>query len=65
MITLQEYIDTGFTPEQINRMYESLLITNDLIIRLICGDFLSINQAVDDALLWLDGFASYSKEMIN
>lgn len=62
MPTLQDYIDTGFSPERIIKMYESLSGTYDLISRLIIGDYYSINEAVNDAIWWLDGYASYSKE---
>jgi len=62
MPTLQDYIDTGFSPEQIVRMYKNLTEIYDLISRLIMGDMESINEAVNDAVYWLDGYASYSKE---
>jgi len=65
MDTLKDYQRTGFSVAQINKMYESLLIVQDLITRLICGDFLSINKAVDDAIWFLDGVASFNKENLN
>jgi hypothetical protein len=60
--TLQDYIETGFTPEQINIMYNNLLETQSLIYNLICGDRDIVEQAVDDAMIWLDSFIGYSKE---
>ena len=62
MVTLEQYEATGFTPEQIIRMYKNLCETQDIISRLVCGDENSILEAISDALYWLDGFASYSKE---
>jgi len=61
---LWEYIDTGLSPSEIKRMYESLGVTVDLISRLIIGDYTSINLAVEDAISFLDTYASLRiKEM--
>lgn len=61
----RQYIDTGFSPEQIIKMSESLSIVNDLISRLIIGDFYSINLAVEDAIDFLDGYASLNRKELN
>jgi len=62
MDELQDYKNTGFSPDQIMEMYESLTVVNDLLTRLICGDKEIIQVAILDALYWMEGFASYSKE---
>ena len=65
MSTLQDYKDTGFSPEQIMKMYENLTETYDLLSRLVLGDFKTINEAVDDAMTWIEGYMSYSKEELH
>jgi len=65
MNALSDYELTGLTPKQIIAMYESLIATQDLISRLVCGDAETISLAVDDAVYWLDGFSSYSKEELH
>ena len=62
---LQEYINTGFTPQQINEMYQNLTSTFDLISRLTCCDSIIVIQAVEDSMLWLDGYLSYCKKEYN
>lgn len=62
MDTLEDYQKTGFTPEQINKMYEALCSTNSIITRLICGDLESIYEAIEEASNWLIGFDSFRKE---
>ena len=62
---LSDYESTKFTPEQINKMYDNLKESADLISRLIIGDIESIGIAVDDAIMWLDGFMSYKREEVH
>jgi hypothetical protein len=62
---LANYRTTGFSPEQILLMYENLSEIYDLLTRLICGDFVSINKAVDDTLWFLSDFRSYSKKPLH
>ena len=62
---LQQYIDTGLSPEQVLKMSDSLNIVNSLISRLIIGDFTSINEATDDAIWFLDGYVSIMKDKIH
>ena len=63
--TLQDYKDLGFSPDQILTMYRNVTQTYDLISRLVLGDFKIINQAVDDAMEFLEDYASYSKEELH
>lgn len=58
----EEYVKTGFSPEDINKMYEALCATNSLISRLICGDLKTVNEAVQEANWWLFGFDNFRKE---
>lgn len=62
MSTLEDYKRTGFSPEQINTMYENLTNTYDLISRLTCGDVGIVEKAIRDCELWIDGYLSYCKK---
>lgn len=62
---LQEYINTGFTPQQINEMYQNLTNTFDLISRLTCNDYSIIKDAIEDSAMWLQGYLSYCKKEYN
>jgi hypothetical protein len=62
---LRQYIETGFSPEEIIKMSESLNIVNGLISRLIIGDFTSINLAVDEAIWFIDGYVSIMKDKLH
>ena len=62
---LKEYKNTGFSPDQINKMYENLTNTYDLLSRLLIGDFESINIAVDDAILFMNDYISFKKDNLH
>ena len=62
---LQQYINTGFSPEQVNLMYQNLSATYDLLARLVSNDIPIMIQAYDDVKVWLNSYLSYCKQELN
>lgn len=59
---LNQYIETGFSPEQVNQMYENLSVTADIFLRLLSNDVEMMELAFDDMKSWMDGYLSYRKK---
>jgi len=60
--TLEYYKNTGFSPEQVLKMYENLTNTADIFLRLLSNDVEIMTLAYDDAKAWVDGYLSYCKK---
>lgn len=62
MDTLEDYKATGFTSNQVIRMYDDLMTAQDIICDLISGNYRITMDAVDNAMILLNEITKYNKE---
>ena len=65
MDTLESYKATGFSSNEIIRMYEDLIVAQDIICDLISGNYRVTMNAVDEAMVLLEQIAKYRREKLH